>query len=501
MSNEVFTLNDLKNNDNITATPTEVGINKTETPEPNTLVNNGIREVSINEIAPASKKADPGQEYVQSLFNDLDRAIEREKVRITDLQQDLFEKETLKEIDNDIEDTADAVANIPTTTSTTEMEAQTKNEEEAKDFNLALDVDEEDFFKDIDDEEDSNEDNDVLDEDDEKDVEEIKKSIKDKIIPIVHSIDLSKFTINSKPISINKLLSHKAPNYNTADWVLYSSKRSITVSELSGPEIEKLDPRNTSGNRLNTYKGIYEIIYKHLVDANKPEFETWLKSMNFFDINHLYFAIYRACFSGTNSIPYSCPECGKMFMEDIDINKLVKYKNDDVKKEVEKILAGDTTTTDSVFNVELKQISDDYVVALRDPSVYNVIFETASLDQEFTDKYKDLLGIISYIDAFYKIDRENNSLAPVSTSPDPDNMVKTTKRKIKIYYEILSTLTSDQYYALTSYVKNINDRSEEVTYVLPEVTCPKCKHKIAEAAQTADAILFTRHRLGAIASI
>lgn len=501
MSNEVFSLDDLRSE--IPTTANEV-VEETKT----------IREVSIEEIAPYQNKPDPGEEYVKGLFADLDNAISKEKEKITELQQDYFERQAIKDLDSDISgydktefENGFATAQEPTPVIKKVVEPQPEPvvrkepepvvEEVQASTKVSLTIDdEEDFFKDIDAELGEDEDEEILDED--KEIEEIKKDIKTKITPIVNSIDLSKFTINNKPVSITRLLSNKSPNHNLADWVLYSSGRSITVSEMSGPEIEKLDPRNSGTNRLNTYKNIYETIYKHIVDSNKPEFETWLKSLNFFDINHLYYAIYKACFNGTNSIPYSCPECGKMFMQDMEIDKLIKYKSDEVKENVRKILAKDTTTNDNNYQIELKQISDKYVVALRDPSVYSVIFETASLTEDFTNKYRDLLGIISYIDGFYLIDMETSSLTPISTSPDPDDMVKTTMRKIKIYYEILSSLNSDQYYNLNAYIKTINDRSDELSYVLPEVTCPKCHKKIEEQAMAAENLLFTRHRLGAI---
>ena len=107
---------------------------------------------------------------------------------------------------------------------------------------------------------------------------------------------------------------------------------------------------------------------------------------------------------------------------------------------------------------------------------------------------------MSYIDTIYFIDRSTNQLSPIAIKQYPNDIAKTTKRKIKIYYEILSTLSSDQYFAFTSYIKQINDRNEVIQYRLPETTCPKCNHLIPEEIRKPDSLLFTRHQLGALAN-
>lgn len=74
-------------------------------------------------------------------------------------------------------------------------------------------------------------------------------------------------------------------------------------------------------------------------------------------------------------------------------------------------------------------------------------------------------------------------------------------RKITAYYKILSTLNSDQYYNLTNYIQDINERDDKVTFQLPECTCPKCNTKIPAESRTPEQLLFTRHQLRAIANI
>lgn len=478
---ENITLEDLINPAATTATA-----DAQNTPEEST-----VKEVNIEDIKPYKEPVNVIEENTKALYGELDAAIEKEMEKITEFQNKIIEEEYEKQLDDDnYGEGGTEVVDTLKFDETTETSATV----EPKNIDLSLDDD--DFFKDLDEDED-----DINDEETDEQIKEIKASIKEKIVPVVKAIDLTTFKIGKKPVSITKLLSMETPNSNVADWILYSAKKPFSISEFSGTEIEKLNPSNSSRNRLNTYKDIYNIIYKHIVDANKLEFEAWLKTIKFFDINHIYFAIYKACFAGTNSVPYSCPECNKMFMVDLEFEQMIKYASDEVKEEVARILAGDTTSASDEYDVILKQVSDNIVIGLKEPSAYEVIFETSSLPQDFTEKYKELLGLMSYIDGIYVINAETNTLDPVDTKPDPNNMVKTAMKKIKIYYEIINSLTSDQYYQLTSFIKEINDNAEKVSYILPEVTCPKCGKVIPEETKTPDSLLFTRHQLAAIANI
>lgn len=466
-----------------------------------------IKEVEIADIMPYKKPEAVGKEFVDSLFNDLDKAVDREKERITELQNKVMEQEAFKQMDEEVEE-KDNTDDIPATaTKVEETNAETVDleDEDAVTTDFSLSIDEENFFKDLEEEDDDieeeEEESEVDKESQDAQINELKDSLKGKITPIAKSIDLSKYTISKKPVSIAKLLSIESSANNAADWVLYSAKRPISMSELSGTEIEKIDPRNSNRNRVNMYKDIYSIIYKHVIDANKPPFEAWLKTLRLFDVSHIYFALYKACFAGANSIPYSCPKCGKTFMIDTAFEDMVKYATPEIKEEVAKILANDTTTETDEYEVTLKQISDNYVVALKDPSVYEVVFETGSLSEEFTEKYKDLLGLMVYIDGFYLINNEDMTLSRVDTKPDPNNIVKTTMRKVKIFYEILSSLSSAQYFQIASYIKEITDRGGNISYKIPAAKCPKCNHDIPEEVRSPEEMLFTRHQLAAIVTL
>lgn len=336
---------------------------------------------------------------------------------------------------------------------------------------------------------------------------EIKKVIKETIKPTANVIDLSSFKISKNPISISNALSilNNSSTEQVVDWVLYSAKKPFSIKEFKGSEIEALNPKSGGRNRLNVYTSIYKLIYDHIVDANKPAtMEAWIKTIKFKDLNHLYFGIYKASFLNANTIPFNCTDkdCKEIFMKNINIDDMVKYKDSAIKAEVEKILVKDTNSTNesNKINTYPYQISDDYVFAIKDPSVYNVIFENAVLDEQFTAKYKDTLALITYIDTIYYINRSTNELQPLQVKEYADNLLKTVKAKIITFTKIINNLTPDQFSYLNGIINSLNNDDNQIQYILPEVTCPKCGKAVPEIIQSAEQLLFTRHQLVSIAN-
>ena len=335
-------------------------------------------------------------------------------------------------------------------------------------------------------------------------LEDLKSAVKEKITPIRKSLDLSKFTIAQKSISAQKVMKLAVQSHqNIADWIMFSANRPLSVTGLSGPEILKLNPENSSRNRLNTFRDMYRIIYDHVYDANKPEFETWLKQVRFVDVQHIYFALYMATFGGSNFVNYTCPKCNKVFVQDIKFEDMVSYASEETKEKVRAILKMDTTTpSNDTYPVDLVQISNNYVFGLRTPSVWNVIMETASLSDQFLEKHADLIDVVSYIDAIYIIDEETMSLVPVDTKPDPNDQAKTSARRIKVFYDVIRTLSSEDYYGLRAKINEYDENSNDVSYKIPATKCPECEAEIPENKDiTPDNMLFTRHQLAAIGNM
>lgn len=335
-------------------------------------------------------------------------------------------------------------------------------------------------------------------------IETLKKEIKEKAPSTRRSFDLSKFTIAKKAVSASKVMKLAIGQHQySADWVMYSAKRPVSCTGLSGPEILKLNPENTNRNRLNTFRDMYRIIYDHIYDGNKPDFEVWLKQVRFVDLPHIYFALYMATFGGSNFVHYTCPKCQHTFIKDIKFEDMVKYANDEAKAKVRSILSMDSTSpSNDSYPVDLVQISDNYVFGLRTPSVWNVIIEIASVSNNFVERYADMIDIITYIDSIYLIDEKNGQLIPIDTKPDPNDLAKTAGRKIKAYYDIITKLSSDDFYYLRSCINKCDDNTNDLSYQIPAAICPKCAAEIAANTDvTPDTMLFTRHQLAAIGNM
>ena len=123
------------------------------------------------------------------------------------------------------------------------------------------------------------------------------------------------------------------------------------------------------------------------------------------------------------------------------------------------------------------------------------------LDEDFVEKFGDLVSICTYIDGIYYINKQKMELQPVRTNVYRNNMKKTIKSKIINYSKIISTLDSDQYNTLIAYMQKINESGESLTYQLPEVTCPSCGTVIPATPQEAQSLVFTRHQLAALATL
>lgn len=495
---------------------------------------NNLRPVDIDRILP---KREPAPNPIETkLMDDLDAAVDREIENITKLHEDIAAKQEEEyeaaelereeqelskddefalngtvsaddgideyEDDDDEDDIIDTIKNNDRTVAYDDHDVKNDNKTfEKPKINILDNIDDDDLFDDAVDEKIENNNDaeaDTL-------LEELKNQIKQRVEPIKKSFDLSKFTISQKAVSAQKVMKLAVQvHQNVADWVLPSAGRSISVSGLSGPEILKLNPENSNRNRQNTFRDMYRVIYDHIVDGNKPDFEVWLKQTRFVDMQHIYFALYMATFGGSNFLNYTCPKCEKVFIKDVDFKDMVMYADDETKEKINCMLKQDTTSHSSdSYNVELIQVSNSYVLGIKTPSIWNVIMETASLSEKFLDKYSDLIDMVSYIDSAYLIDEQNGMLIPVNTKPDPNDMAKTAARRIKAMYDIIATLNSEEFYALRS---KINEHDEfatsKISYKIPETICPHCATKVPENRNvTPDNMLFMRHQLAAIANM
>ena len=329
--------------------------------------------------------------------------------------------------------------------------------------------------------------------------ERFKNSIREKIKPVTAAFDISTYTIANKVVSFNNAVQASTNRYRSVKWSLMRSGRPITMRSFKSTELDAMNNGTNTDSRYMTVKKQYSILYNHIMDPKPKTVEEWAKVHSFLDLEHIWFAVYRACFEGANYIPRDCADtktCRNTFLSDnIPIMDMVKFENDGAKRKFFKILNDESKNENSLYISEMVPISDSYAVTMREPSIYNIVFETALLDEEFLDKHQDLISVLAYIDKIYRIDHANHQLIPIETPLFQNNVTKTYKGRIKTYSKVIDTLTSDQYRYIITMIDNINKRGNEVQYVYPSMTCPKCNTTIAETIRNPQTMVFLRHQL------
>lgn len=370
-----------------------------------------------------------------------------------------------------------------------------------------------DSISDLDLQEFLDEETDELTDDEKEEIKERQRKFREEVnekLNIPMTLDkkgIAKFRIATKPVSVNKVLKTNQNKIHTATWALPNSGRLATYSALSGEEIENLNPdahdTNMSTDMANRL--VFNTLFTHLVDPNKPDsMEEWLRTINWFDINDVYFGIYLATFKDSNFVAYTCDDnkCRNIFLEDVHFNDMIKYADDKAEAKYKDLLHSGIDATPSTIPEDIVPISPQYAIGFRAPSVYDIIFGASSLDARFRAKYATTIGNISYMANVYYIKGE--TLFPVDCKPVANDPAKTMRNRIVVYYNILKTLSSDQYSIVTRTINDINNANRVMaTFHYPDSKCKKCG-KVIKRAQTDMnplTMLFIRHQLVQSANI
>ena len=337
--------------------------------------------------------------------------------------------------------------------------------------------------------------------------ENFRKEVFEKIqiSPTITKKGASKIKIASTPISVQKVLRTNSKAANAATWVLPNSGRLITFSALAGEEIENLNPASHNDNMSDALANrlTFNTLYNHLIDANKPDsMEKWLRTINWYDINDIYFAIYLATFKNTNYVTYTCDnkKCNHMFLEYKSYKDMIKYEDEDAEKRYKELLKAGIDTTPDTIEEEIVRINDKYAIGFRAPSIYDIMFGASSLDENFRTKYATTIGNISYMANMYYIADNNGEemYFPIDCKAVANDSGKTMRNKIIAYYNILKTLSSDEYSVVTRSIEDINDKIKVMaSYHYPNHECPKCHTIIKRDDQALNPLVmvFIRHQL------
>lgn len=350
---------------------------------------------------------------------------------------------------------------------------------------------------------DAESDGDTLSEEEEKKIVEEYQAELGSIFAKHTAVDTEGFSVSKKSISMAKLLAVKEPDKRIADWVQTTAKKSFSTVEYSGLDLQKINPDSRRNrNSINTVKDIYRTIYNHLVGATKDGFENWLKTTPYRDVMHFYFAAYKATFGDLNIITYQCPDtkCNNIFISEQPFDSMYEFDDAKAKEEFDRIFNGDTTLAVD-FQEEIKPVSPQFAVGLIEPSIYSVEIEPLLIDDETKTKYSRIIGLLPFIRRLYFIDRDNRTYVPIDEGAVPQDIAKSAKHKLAIYYKILGSFTNDQLANLQVYAYNYRQQPEHIKFYNPECTCPKCGKIVPKQETRPDTMLFSRAQSPLVANL
>ena len=327
--------------------------------------------------------------------------------------------------------------------------------------------------------------------------EKLKAELAKKIKPVTKHYDLSAMTIAAKPISVNNAITNIGGNITrTFKWPLLHSNRPIVMKGYSATELNELS--NLSSDKNGNPVDVFRNMWDHLAAGKGQDFRTWTKCTSYYDVNHIWFAIYGACFKDTNYVPYSCGSCNELMVStDIPVEKMVKFDSEKVKEKFNQIMS--MPIEPNMGNIKAKarvQISDTLVADFSEPSIYDAVIMPNNLDAEFRQKYNDVIGLMGYLDDLYIIRDFGNGpqLSPIAIKEFHDNEIKQVKAKIIQYAKIIRSLPSDQHNIILATITSMNE-AEDMSYQLPAVTCEHCGKEIPSDINSAYDLVFLRHRL------
>lgn len=327
-----------------------------------------------------------------------------------------------------------------------------------------------------------------------------KDQLRTMLVPNKTKTDLSKFKILKSTMPASNILSKQAEETPYFTWVLPYTGISVSVSPLSAIEIQNLINTEEGRNNVEAARAQFELIWKHLhPKCNAGSFENWCKKIHYADIDHLYFAVYKACFQNANIIGFQCQntKCDNIFAEKREIMEMVKFGSDKDKELFDKLYQKDPSV-DCTLEEDLMEVSDKYAIGVGPITLYNILFEINFVDKAMTEKYDTFVGMAATIKSLYRIDEEKEALIPIAFRTDKNDVVKTYKYRIASLYKIFNTLSDIDLNDISDRIGEYADRYAEsinISYQMPAATCPECGDEIQAAEAPAQQLVFIRHRL------
>ena len=338
----------------------------------------------------------------------------------------------------------------------------------------------------------------------------LRSEILQKIIQSGKKINTAQFVVSNKLINIKDALKRSPKSVErTAVWPLTFAGRPFVARALKGPEVALLydvDELSNNGSSLNITQA--RIMFEHDASPYRPAtLEAWAKTIPYADAENIFAALYCASMTGANYIPMACSKrsCQYAYLTDnIDINSMIKFSTDEAKARFEKIKNMEITPENTgTYDTVVSVINSSFAIGLRLPSIFTVLYEYNTLNNEFVNKYTAMVSIIQYIDYIYMINEDTQQLNPIGWKVYPGDHTKTFKSKIATYAKILKELDATDFSILLALINSMITKAREtkdINYEIPASKCPKCGAEIPARPIDARGLVFMRQRLVELAT-
>ena len=212
--------------------------------------------------------------------------------------------------------------------------------------------------------------------------------------------------------------------------------------------------------------------------------------------------MYKASIGTSNYIPRSCEKrsCQYSYLqENLTIDDMVKFDNDESKKKFEEIKTINPTPENSgQYQAVMNVINDKFAISLKIPSLHTILYEYSSLSEEFSNKYQAVISVIQYIDYIYYINSETMQFEPIGWKTYVGDTAKNFKSKIATYSKILKEFNGTEFSILLSLINSMVYKSRElkgISFEVPETKCPKCGSTIRSFSIYPRELVFMRQQL------
>lgn len=297
-------------------------------------------------------------------------------------------------------------------------------------------------------------------------------------------LDISNFKMSNDSIKFDNMINQSnEPHVNHI-----IAGKPLRIGTFKGLDIKKIQNTIYGENNISELEKVISILknfFDHISNKDNLSFNDWLKTINAFDLEDIYAAIYRATIYNEDTVLVSCDGCKSdslVVMDDDFENLYMKFKSEEDKKKYIELYNSNLTTSDK--NSKIIAINDKFAVEISLPSIYDDAIIKSYIEKNYPkikQNYSEALDYSLYIDNIYIINSENQTLTPIdmiSSKIKNNNSVEDDVNKCRLRVQninkLLSNIDVDDVNILDNAIKQLETYTKSYEYITPDTVCPKC---------------------------